>query len=49
MDTESIERLEKQAEILTAAVKLLTMIVEEQDGRLKVLEGTNYGREKHDT
>ena len=48
MDTESIERLEKQAEILTAAVKLLTMVVEEQDGRLKVLEGNNYGREKHE-
>lgn len=48
MDTESIERLEKQAEILTAAVKLLTMVVEEQDGRIKVLESTNYGREKHE-
>ena len=46
MDTESIERLEKQTEILTAAVKLLTRIVEEQDGRIKVLESTNYGREK---
>ena len=46
MDTESIERLEKQAEILTAAVKLLTMVVEEQDGRIKVLESTNYGRKK---
>ena len=46
MDTESIERLEKQAEILTAAVKLLTMVVEEQDGRIKVPESTNYGREK---
>jgi|ADurb_Leu_03_Slu_FD_contig_21_2788530_length_496_multi_5_in_0_out_0_1 hypothetical protein len=48
MDTESIERLEKQAEILTAAVKLLTRIVEVQNDRLKVLEGTNYWREKHD-
>lgn len=48
MGMEQIEELEKQAEILVAAVKLLTMIVEEQDGRLKVLEGTNYGREKHD-
>ena len=48
MDTESIERLEKQTEILTAAVKLLTRIVEEQNDRLKVLEGTNYWREKHD-
>ena len=51
MDTKikELEILEKQSQILTAAVKLLTMIVEEQDGRLKVLEGTNYGREKHDT
>ena len=45
MDTK-IKELEQQAQILTAAVKLLTMIVEEQDGRIKVLESTNYGREK---
>jgi len=47
MDT-AIKGLERQAEILTAAVKLLTMVVEEQNDRLKVLEGTNYWREKHD-
>lgn len=46
--TEEIARLETQAKMLTAAVKLLTMVIEEQDGRLKVLEGTNYGREKHE-
>ena len=34
MDTESIERLEKQAEILTAAVKLLTMVVEDRTERM---------------
>ena len=44
----AIKDLERQTEILTAAVKLLTRIVEVQNDRLKVLEGTNYWREKHD-
>lgn len=45
---DSIRKLEEQTQVLIASVKLLTMVIEEQDGRIAVLEGTNYGREKHD-